>query len=422
MPRTPTLVAAIIVTASAIAEAQEPAPSPSPVAAVTAGWKDGFFIQSADGKSKVKIGAYIHADARFLLGDDSGDSFLVRRVRPTFDGTVGGKWDFKFQPDFGQGRTVIQDAYVDAHFIEEVRLRVGKMKQPFGLGRLQSASALTFPERGHPTNLAPNRDIGVQVHGELHKGLLQYQVGLFNGVTDGGSTDGDSDDDKDVVARVFAHPLLTLFPKLKGLGLGGAVSWGKRAGTPAAPQVAPYKTASTANFFSYAAGTTADSAVVAAGEHLRATGQGYFYYGPIGVLGEYVWSRQQVKRGAIEKQLAHQAWGVEVNYVITGENAGYKSVTPKTTFEPQARTWGALEIAARVNQTRIDRDAFADGFADIQKSARRATGFGGVVSWYAAAAFKLSVTFERTVFRQGTAGGVDRRAEDLLGVRVQSVL
>ena len=410
---TATIDARIAAAAAAAAAASAAKPS--------AGYKDGFFISSADGKSKLKLGAYTHADARFLLGDGTGDTLVLRRVRPTFDGTVAGRWDFKFLPDFGQGRTVIQDAYVDAHFSELIRVRIGKLKQPFGLGRLQSATALTFVERGHPTNLAPNRDLGVQLHGEVGKGLVQYQAGVFAGVPDGGSSDGDSDEDKDVALRVFSHPLIRAFPRLGGLGLGGAVTYGKRTGTPAAPQVAPYKSASTASFFSYAAGTTADTAVVASGGHLRATGQGYLYHGPFSLLGEFVWSRQALTRAGVEKQLAHRAWGVEVSYVLTGEKTSFKGITPRTVFDPEAGTFGAFEVAARYNETRIDRDAFDDGFADLARSARRARAFAVAASWTAAAACKLVVSFERTDFRGGAPAGADRPAENLLATRVQSV-
>ena len=53
-----------------------------------------------------------------MLEDDTDltDQWQATRVRPIIEGTVGGIYDFRFTPDFGQGRTVIQDAYVTARF------------------------------------------------------------------------------------------------------------------------------------------------------------------------------------------------------------------------------------------------------------------------------------------------------------------
>jgi hypothetical protein len=81
------------------------------------------------------------------------------------------------------------------------------MKEPVGLERLQSGANLLFIERGLPTQLVPNRDVGVQLHGKVWGNTLAYQVGYFNGVEDGGSGDIEvTDDGKDPAARLFVHP------------------------------------------------------------------------------------------------------------------------------------------------------------------------------------------------------------------------
>ena len=41
-----------------------------------------------------------------------------------------------------------------------------------------------FNERALPTSLTPNRDLGVQLHGELFNGRVSYAAGLFNGSGD----------------------------------------------------------------------------------------------------------------------------------------------------------------------------------------------------------------------------------------------
>jgi phosphate-selective porin OprO/OprP len=167
--------------------------------AIVKAGSDGFIIQSADGAYKLRIGGYIQTDGRFFLhdtGDKLANQFVLRRVRPILEGTVGKWFDFRIMPDFGEGKVVLQDAYTDIHPWLFARLRGGKFKEPVGLERLQSGSNLLFIERGLPTNLVPNRDVGFQLHGDVGSGFFNYALGFFNGVFDAGSTDGDASDGK----------------------------------------------------------------------------------------------------------------------------------------------------------------------------------------------------------------------------------
>ncbi len=86
-------------------EAAAAAKESTPV--VSAGPK-GFSLRSADGKNQIKLcAARMHLDGRYLPDDDHGviDTFQATRVRPTIEGTFAGIYDFRFMPDFGQGRT-----------------------------------------------------------------------------------------------------------------------------------------------------------------------------------------------------------------------------------------------------------------------------------------------------------------------------
>ena len=65
---------------------------------------------------------------------------------------------------------------------------------------------MLFVERGLPTNLVPNRDVGAQIHGDLFDGAFTYAFGAFNGVVDGGSGDLDNNDSKEFAGRLFGFP------------------------------------------------------------------------------------------------------------------------------------------------------------------------------------------------------------------------
>ena len=195
-------------------------------ATVSAG-ADGFALKSTDGAFQLKLRGLLHADSRWFFDSDdptSDDTFTLRRVRPYIEGTVFNIFDFRFMPDFAGGKTVIQDAYVDARFLPWLQIKGGKFKTPFGIERLQSASAIRFVERALPNNLVPNRDIGGELHGELGGGVFSYSLAGLNGVNDGRSSDdiGDIDNnvDKDFAGRIFAHPFQnTSIVPLQGLGI-----------------------------------------------------------------------------------------------------------------------------------------------------------------------------------------------------------
>src|SRR5690606_9011509 len=73
-----------------------------------------FSIASADGGNSIRLRGVLHADGRQVNGDAvpaTADTFLLRRVRPTFEGSFGGLFGFRFTPDFAGGRTIILDAY-----------------------------------------------------------------------------------------------------------------------------------------------------------------------------------------------------------------------------------------------------------------------------------------------------------------------
>jgi phosphate-selective porin OprO/OprP len=321
----------------------------------------------------------------------------------------------------------VQDAYVDVRYSDVVKLRFGKFKVPFGLERLQNETSTTFAERAFPTQLAPNRDLGVQVFGDLAKGTFAYQVGIFNGVADGGSSDGDATDDKELAARIFIRPFATTGPEiLKNFGFGGAGTFGDKQANLTQPDVPSWKTSGQTTIFQYRVGPTGTLAdtVVADGRHWRATGQGYWYTGPFGVLAEYVRSVQHVVLSGTHDNVAADSWQAVVQYVLTGDDATYNSVTPKHPFNPKTGELGAFDVVARVGEIRqVDGSVFST-YVDPTKYARRAWEEGVGVDWYANRSFRALLNLERTEFTLGAKTGTavsDREAETSIIGRVQLV-
>lgn len=385
--------------------------------------KEGFFLKSADSDFLLKLGGHLQVDERFFIDDYqhlATDTFLLRVVRPIFEGTVFKYYDFRIMPDFGLGTTVLQDAYLDIHYWSPARLRVGKFKTPFGLERLQFETDLLFVERALPNNLVPNRDIGFQFHGALWDGAFNYALAVLNGVPDGGSGDSDSNDDKDIAARIFAHPFKNngLEP-LQGLGIGVASTYGKQKGSTASPNLPAFVTPGQVNFFRYLSDGTAAGTVIANGDRFRISPQGYYYWGPFGLLGEYVRSSQEVSKGSNSLRLTNNAWQMAASYVLTGGEASYKGVKPRHSFDPYKGAWGAFELAARYSKLVVDNGAFPL-FADPTKAAQEARAWTVGINWYLNGNVKLVINYEKTDFKGGVASG-NRKGEKVILSRFQIV-
>src|SRR5690349_12131194 len=68
---------------------------------------DGFSFSSADTNFVLKLRGYVQADARFYAGDHipANDTFLMRRVRPIFEGRLWKYYEFRIMLDVGTGTT-----------------------------------------------------------------------------------------------------------------------------------------------------------------------------------------------------------------------------------------------------------------------------------------------------------------------------
>jgi phosphate-selective porin OprO/OprP len=401
--------------------------------AVVAAGPKGFSLKSADGKNQLRLRGTLHLDYRNISGTDPGgavDTFVATRVRPTIEGTFANIYDFKFMPDFGQGRTVIQDAYVNARFKPGAQLQLGKFKAPIGLERLQSANDMRWVQRGFPTSLVTNRDIGLQLAGDFAGGRFSYQAAYLNGSNDGGSSetfaDADVNDDKEYVLRLFTQPFAESDSfAIRGLGFGIAGSWNDQVGSATQPLLPSFRTPGQSTFFRYRAAGTTTAATIADGERIRLAPQFYYYVGQLGVLGEYTEVEQDVSRvvpsGLREATVDTSAWQLAVSYFLTGEEASFKGFQPKTKFSPSEGTWGAFEIKARVQQLTVDDNAFGGGvesFADPAVSARQADSYGIGLNWYLNENVKWLLDVEHTTFEGGAAGGADRKDEDAYQLRL----
>ncbi|MES1146912.1 MAG: porin [Solimonas sp.] len=422
----------------------------------------GFSIQSADGKNVLRLRGTLNVDGRYFVDGitpTTADTFVLRKVRPIVEGTLGGIYDFRLQPDFGGGKSVVQDAYVAARFKSWFVVTAGKFKAPIGLERLQTDAYNRFVELSYPSSLVPNRDIGVQFSGSVLKGVVNYAVAYTNGVIDGSGSDSnptsdtDTDGKHETSARVFLLPFANSGNfYLRGLGIGLAGSLGSKQGsatlstvgtvnaTPASSVVTAntsswlpsYKTTAQQSFFSYrgdtASTTNVNEATFANGTHTRLSPQAYYYYGSFGLLGEYVASKQAVTRHVNattdnSATLKNSAWQVTASFFFTGEENQYNNVKPLNDFAVGKPGTGAWELALRYQQLKVDEAAFAGGassFADPTKSPSAAKGYSAALNWWLNQNVRWALEYDQTKFTGGAGTAtaiVDRKDEKAVLLR-----
>lgn len=375
-----------------------------PVVKVNPGGPDGFSLQSASGDFELRVGGVIQADDRTFLNRESAsagavDQFLVRRARIYLEGVVQKYVQFRILPDFGNGQALLQEAWVDLDYTPVFRVQGGKFKEPLGLERLQAESNTLFIERGLPSDLAPNRDVGVQVHGDVAAKTVSYALALVDGAPDGGVVDGGTGNGKDVVVRVFARPFLPLdSPVWSALGVGVAASLGRQNGSAASSGLPTYATEPQQTFFSYLTGVQAN------GVRRRLSPQAYWYPANFGLLGEYVETEQALTRttgASATEMLTSRSWQVAGSWVLTGEKTSFTGLKPRLTFDPAKGTWGAWELAARYSALWVDSDAFPR-FASPTASSRRADAWTAGVNWYLNGSVRFAVNFMQTKLAGGS--------------------
>jgi phosphate-selective porin OprO/OprP len=418
---------------------EQKAPSPQAVAAkkngltLRPGARPGLLLTSPDSDFQLRFGALVQVDYRGYLDQpavppgSATNEFLLRRVRPIFEGGYD-NFGFLIVPDFGNNQDTspttaptpqIFDAFIYWSAATEFNVRVGKFKAPLGLELLQEDVNLAFPERAFPSDLVPNRDIGIMFSGAVLKRTVNYAVGVFDGAVDNSNVGtGDFNNGKDFNARIFAQPWKnTNLKALSGLGVGIAYGRGLQSGSVGTPALPTYVTPGQQSFFTYTAGTSAN------GERITWAPQLYYSVGPFSLLGEYTNTAQEFTRATNTQNVSNNAWQVQLAWVLSGEDASYYGVIPTHSFNPSKGQWGSLELVARVSKLTVDHDAFvgsaATQLANPSTQANKATDYGVGLSWDLSREIRILLDYDQTSFDGGAVNGGDRPDEKVIIVRFQ---
>jgi phosphate-selective porin len=152
----------------------------------------------------LKVNGYIQAS--YTMDKDKVNNFQVKRARGKLSGNANENIKYSLLFDFiddNKGSN-LADAYIDVNYLPQANVRMGQFKTPFSMEYLASATEWDTIELAQVVSkLAPKRDIGIQIGGEVSP-LLEYAVGVFNGT---GSNAAEENKRKDIVARGVIKPV-----------------------------------------------------------------------------------------------------------------------------------------------------------------------------------------------------------------------
>lgn len=148
---------------------------------------------AAPARPTITVGGYVQGELDAGAQGDSrfpaSDRFFLRRARLTASGTVLPTLAYRVQMDFAGGlgsasavAASLTDGYIEWTRFAAAHVRAGQFKAPFGREWLTPSTQLVTVERTLATDrLTLNRQIGVEIDGDVRHGQAGYQIGMFNG-------------------------------------------------------------------------------------------------------------------------------------------------------------------------------------------------------------------------------------------------
>ncbi|MFN8878378.1 MAG: porin [Gemmatimonadota bacterium] len=401
LPRSLAGLAALCLAAAPLAAA------PLAAAPLAAQDTDDDRVSSASG-ARLTIGGFLQADGRVVVGDDRASGPLLRRARLIFDATGERGFRLRLQPDFGQGRVLIQDAFIGWRG-DGRDLRVGRFRPTFGGERTRGSATLLFPERGLVNTLMPARSTGAQAtFGSARGGVV---VGAFRTPLGDDARTVDTDGDLAIAPPPTTEGLLRLQGTIgrtatpSGLAwhvavLGGSAQGRRTDGTGPARLL----TVGQRPIFAYA--TDGPDPAVASGRRWRAAAGVEHVSRRDAWHVEAIGAEDGVRNAAFgQASLLHGGFGAAWSRVWRGTRAGDYTIVP-------ADARGAIEAGLRGGGVWVDRDAL--GRFAAPGSSGRAIGLGAALSWLPAVTTRLALSYDVTIEDRGA-----NRIEHAIILRVQ---
>jgi phosphate-selective porin OprO and OprP len=365
--------------------------------------KDGSFtLESANGRNSIGLTGRMHFDYRdsdIDAGELGGgnindrdtaslaDQFELRRARIGIKGKFAK--DFKYEIVTNLPGTASLDVgYLDFAKYEQVQVRVGKFKQPFGLEELISSNNISMMERSYLDQTVPGKKQGLQIMGTPRTGMT-YAASVFQ----------QNDTERDIgadgkasmagratlnFAEIMGNKEMVMHVGLAGLdstyavGASSTSQTSSTASTSTTGTISSFRSAGRglSNIFrGQVNGTACGQASYSCPSEFQAQVQqraigleGIFATGPFKLMGEYSRGDNKGRQGANEVSYDTKTYYLEAGYFITGEKYAdsykggvFSSFKPKNEFDLDKGNLGAIELAFRAEGFDVDDARISGG-------------------------------------------------------------
>jgi phosphate-selective porin OprO/OprP len=316
-----------------------------------------------DDRPSIVFGEDVNVDLRAKLQFDwrkfdpqiDEETFDFRTARVALKGDLTRHFDFEIERAIeteGSGFGEWKDVYLNWSTFDELRVKAGRFKMPFGLEQNTGATDIDFAYRSLASStIAPGRDRGVMVYGEISGNDLTYEFGVFDDDGDNGELKEPQfvqagEDLKGVgpsyAGRLTANLLkpLPVADRLKSMRFGLAYT------TAQIPEglnsLRGQSIYGTEDFF---------EPVYVKGRRQRFGAQFDWTPGPTGFKAEWMQSREQrigqSNRNQDLSDFIGTGWYASATWFVTGEDKD-DNINPKNPLFQGGI--GAIEIGARYDQ------------------------------------------------------------------------
>ncbi len=318
-------------------------------------WANGRpTLRSSDGDFEMAVSGEGQFDFRAYTRESLAppNTFLMRRFRLAVLGKFLGRYEYKIQADFAErGSGLLRDGWLRVPLSPGMHLQVGNFKEPFSQEELRSAAHIDFVERAMAVQIAPSRSPGMQLTGEMARGRIVYQIGIFNGKE---NLALNTTRTPEGVLRVRVSPWHGGSARWgEGISFGGAFALGRQRGG-----------------MSLRGQTESQSAIFFSprpvnGQVMRANGEVTYLLGPFALRAEYnqmAQDRYQLgpNRTTLPAVVA-KGYAAQLTYVLTGEKKPENGpVIPRRSAlaaGARDRGWGAWEVKARYSALQLSDGA-----------------------------------------------------------------
>ena len=394
--------------------------------------KNGFGVQSADGRTTMALTGRLHMDYRAYTSDATGDPYQnkldIRRARLGVKGQIDKDWKYEVVGTYGgdgttQGlgetATILDVAYGDYAANPAMQFRFGKFKMPFSLEQLGTSNAIDFMERSLANQVegewVPAKETGVMVFGSPMSGV-SYGLALSKGRTNTSATV----EGPDAIGRVTANAAELMGQK--GMVAHFGLGYSQGTTTNLTPASGRTEARESSGFFTSASST----AVRGGATRTRQGGEFAFAYGPAKLQAEYIRVGYD-KTGssdatAIERGLTLTY--VQAVYNLTGEDHNYSNsagtfgwIKPKQAFTEKGGL-GAWQVGIRYSK--LSAGEFTPGAAGANTGTNGANALTYGLTWFVNDNARMMLNYVDTTFNSNIGtGNLVRPNERALMARAQ---